>query len=309
MSTDAAKGSAGLTDRGETGDTSKKTHQTSQRERDNRDRNRDSGSENRDRESKASTQRESDEVRGRDFLSRVKGLFESNEDEPKDIAGPTGEVVAQSFRQPEEPTTIRTVDFNEREGFETMVPDANPHEEYARSVIDAGLIGQSPEEKQVASDISAAGRQAQAVDIGTTLASAALGPIGALPGVAYDVATGIQDDPIQQAGQSLYEGGKTNIPGASTAISKVMGPTAGTAFDLATSVFGGGDLSAFEEAAGVQTPTQQNNLPRVGGRDSGDSQYASVLPTQQPATMGQAFQMGSWNQNLYSDFLNNFFKG
>lgn len=243
-------------------------------------------------------------------IDRIGGIFSS--DDATDITDSSGDVVAQSFTV-DEPTQIQTIDFGENTSFETAVPDANPYSEYAGTVVDQGSIGGTQQEQQVQQDIYAAGRQAQAEDVFGTLATAAAGPIGAAPGFIADTVRYFQDDPIQQAGEELYESGKVNIPGASTAIGLANAPGLGAAFDVANSVFGGSrNLEAFREKAGIKPEPSQ--MPFTQGNDS-DRQYASnIPPIQQPAqqvapTMADGFQMASWDQNIYSDYLNNFFKG
>lgn len=243
-------------------------------------------------------------------LDRIGDVF-STEGEPTDITDSEGNVVAQSFGGIEEPTKFKSIDFTEKEGFETAVPDANPYSEYARTVVSTGPVGESPQEKEVQQQIYDAGKSAQTSDIFGSLASAAAGPLGSIPGVVSDVVNYVQDDPIQQAGEDLYESGKVDIPGVSTVLSATGIPGLGAAFEVANSIFGGStNLDAFKEKTGVVGPEIYDSPADGGNRDT---QYASnVQPIQQPIgqpqTMADGFQMASWDQNIYSDFLNNFFK-
>ncbi len=184
-------------------------------------------------------------------IERIGNVFSS--EQPKEITDvdSEGNVVAQSFSIPE-PVKFESIDFTDREGFETAVPDANPYTEYAQSVVSTGPVGDSPEERQVQQQIYDAGRSAQAGDIFGSLATAAAGPVGAIPSVVSDVVNYVQDDPIQQAGEELYESGKVNIPGASTALGATGIPGLGAAFEVANSIFGGSsNLEAVQEQTGV----------------------------------------------------------
>ena len=244
----------------------------------------------------------------RSFLSRIRDIFSSEEEEGDQITDQHGNVVAESFAI-DPPAEIQTVNLGEKTDYET-IDSPNPYESYARSVIDDGLVGDEQKEKDLAKDIADAGRTAQGIDVASTLAGTFAGPIGAVPGLAYDAVTDLQDDPIQQAGKALYEGSKVNTPGLSTAIGSAFGPLASGAFDIANDVFGGSkDLGAFEEAAGVQRDPQgrrpSNDFDGGGNRSTSNATQSLAQP---PATLASTFSQSSLGTNVYSDFLDNFFK-
>lgn len=249
----------------------------------------------------------SDPDDSRSFLGRIRDLF-SGDDDSGEMTDAEGNVVAESFTI-EPPGEIQTVDLGETTDYETINED-NPYESYARSVIDQGLVGDEQEEKDLTKQISDAGRASQGLDVASTLAGTFAGPIGTVPGLAYDAVTAIQDDPIQQAGQALYEGGRVTAPGVSTAINAAFGGLAGGAYDIANDAFGGSrDLGAFEAAAGVEREPQERRANVGFGNDNnrGVSDTAESL-VQPPATLANTFSQSSLGTNVYSDFLENFFK-
>ncbi|AUR96759.1 hypothetical protein NVP1232O_25 [Vibrio phage 1.232.O._10N.261.51.E11] len=248
----------------------------------------------------------------RSFMSRIRDVFSSeDDDEPglsEQMTDSSGEVVAESFTV-DRPAEIQTVNLGAKTDYET-IDSPNPVESYARSVIDSGLVGDEQKEKDLARDIADAGRVAQATDVASTFGSALAGPIGAVPGLVHGAVTAYQDDPVQKAGQSLYESGKVNAPGVSTAIGSVFGGIAGTAYDIANEVFGGSSqLGAFEEAAGIDRTQTSPNMANYGGSDERRSNLSqpTTSPVTQP-TMASTFSMSSLEGNVYSDFLDNFFK-
>ncbi len=246
----------------------------------------------------------------RSFLGRIRDLFSSaDEGEPDQITDQQGNVVAEAFTV-DRPAEVQTVNLGEKTDYET-IDSPNPVESYARSVIDDGLVGGEQKEKDLAKDIADAGRVAQAADVASTFGSAIAGPVGAAPGLAHDVITGLQDDDVQKAGESLYEGGKVDVPGVSTAVSGVFGSVAGSAFDIANEVFGGSSqLGAFEDAAGIQhepSATDSTGNDFGSGSDRPTSVTSQPL-AQPPATLASTFSTSSLGTNVYSDFLDNFFK-
>ncbi len=247
----------------------------------------------------------------RSFLGRIRDIFSSDDDEGDKMTDQQGNVVAESFTI-DRPAEIQTVNLGEKTDYET-IDSANPVESYARSVIDDGLVGGEQKEKDLVSDIADAGRLAQAADVASTFGSVIAGPVGAVPGLAHDVITGLQDDDVQKAGESLYEGGKVNVPGASTAIGSAFGSVAGSAFDVANEVFGGSSqLGEFEDAAGIdRDPTTTS--PTGGDFGEDNNRPTSTVTTSQPlaqppATLASTFSTSSLGTNVYSDFLDNFFK-
>ncbi len=246
----------------------------------------------------------------RSFLSRIRDLFSSEDDEEGDqITDQQGNIVAESFAI-DPPAEIQTVNLGDKTDYET-IDSPNPVESYARSVLDSGLVGDEQKEKDLARDIADAGRVAQAADVASTFGSVIAGPFGAAPGLVHDVVTGIQDDDVQKAGQSLYEGGKVSTPGISTAVGGIFGPAAGAAYDIANDVFGGSSqLGAFEDAAGIQhepSATDSTGNDFGGGSDRPTSVTSQPL-AQPPATLASTFSTSSLGTNVYSDFLDNFFK-
>ncbi|CAL9956476.1 hypothetical protein VPH219E481_0017 [Vibrio phage 219E48-1] len=248
----------------------------------------------------------------RSFLGRIRDIFSSDDDEGDKMTDQQGNVVAESFTI-DRPAEIQTVNLGEKTDYETIDSD-NPVESYARSVIDDGLVGGEQKEKDLVSDIADAGRLAQAADVASTFGSVIAGPVGAVPGLAHDVITGLQDDDVQKAGESLYEGGKVNVPGASTAIGSVFGSVAGSAFDVANEVFGGSSqLGAFEDAAGIdRDPITTSPTGGDFGADNNRPSTSTVTTSQPlaepPATLASTFSTSSLGTNVYSDFLDNFFK-
>ncbi len=271
----------------------------------------------------------------RSFLSRIRDLFSDDEmtnqvasaDEgvnldkknvQRTIYMPSvGEVTEEDLDRIARGETIgdvQRIDLGVDTAFDVVGGDVdtNPYSEYAESVARSGLVGDEQTEKDLAKEISDAGRTAQGFDVASTFGSAIAGLIGAVPSLAHSLVTSIDDDPIQQAGESLYEGGKVNVPGVSTAVSGVFGGIAGTAYDVANEIFGGSrDLGAFEEAAGVQRDQQITSPSNDFGGDSGNDRSAVITPqplAEPPPTMASTFSQSSLGNNVYSDFLDNFFK-
>ena len=248
-------------------------------------------------------------IDSRSFLGRIRDIFSGDSEEGDQMTDSQGNVVAESFTI-DRPAEIQTVNLGEKTDYET-IDSENPVESYARSVLDSGLVGDEQKEKDLARDIADAGRVAQAADVASTFGSVIAGPFGAAPGLVHDVVTGIQDDDVQKAGQSLYEGGKVSTPGISTAVGGIFGPAAGAAYDIANDVFGGSSqLGAFEESAGIQrepSATDSTGNDFGGGSDRPTSVTSQPL-AQPPATLASTFSTSSLGTNVYSDFLDNFFK-
>jgi hypothetical protein len=189
--------------------------------------------------------------------------------------------------------------------------DTSPEERYARKVdIRDRTTPVGEEERRLQEDIRRGANVASFADKASYALGAGMGPVGfAAPraiGRMYNAFAGTPaEEAGQQAGQSLFSGGK---PSSALSVGAGMlgGPGAATLTGFGSSVGGDVAVSDFNQRTGYTGPGSTVK-DEVGG-DRGQQQLAQSQQTTTPQSMSDTFEMATPSTSMYSSFLENFFK-